>query len=295
MRRSLKPYIALTIAGLSIPWASIFARLANAPSPIIALWRTTISSIILLASTIANNDNRCTLVRALSNAKDHTLIIISGTMLALHLALWIKSLFLLPVAVSVVIVDTYPLISVIIDYKVFRIKPPLTQVAGIIIAFTSIVLLVLSTGIEGTIHLLGAILAFIASLCAAIYFSIGRHLRKIYPTTTYTGLVYGYASLVLLFYCISLRYELIRYSTTTWFYFLMFALIPMLGGHTMINYALRYVRLSSAISIVLIEPIGASILATILLSEFISALNYVLLLLAIIGIYLALRKSIVEA
>ncbi len=295
MKKPLKPYIALTIAGLSIPWASVFARLANAPSPVIAFWRTTISSIILLASTIANSDNRYTLVKALSNVKDHILITISGTMLASHLALWVKSLFLLPVAVSVVIVDTYPLISVIIDYKIFHIKPSLTQVAGIIMAFTSIVLLVLSTGIEGTIHLLGATLAFTASLCAAIYFSIGRHLRKKYPTTTYAGLVYGYASLVLLLYCISLRYELIRYSATTWFYFSMFAIIPMLGGHTMINYALKYVRLSSAISVVLIEPIGASMLAAILLSEFISTLNYVLLLIAITGIYLALRRSIVEA
>ncbi len=294
-KKSVKPYLALTIAGLSIPWASIFARLANAPSPVIALWRTVISSIILLISSITDSNGRCTLIRALNNTKDHVLIIVSGIMLALHLALWVESLFLLPVAISVIIVDTYPLISVIIDYKIFRTKPSSLQVIGITIAFTSIVLLTLSTGIEGIVHPLGLVFAFTASLCAAVYFSIGRHLRRNYPTTVYAGLVYGYASLTLLFYCISLGYKLTEYSITTWFYFLMFAIIPMLGGHTMINYALRYVKLSSAISIVLVEPIGASILAAIVLSELISPLNYLLLLFVVTGIYLALRRSIIEA
>lgn len=34
-----KPYLALIIAGISISWTAILARLTNAPSYVIALWR----------------------------------------------------------------------------------------------------------------------------------------------------------------------------------------------------------------------------------------------------------------
>lgn len=80
-----KPYLALIIAGISISWAAILARLTNAPSYVIALWRLAFSSIILL--TLVSLRRNYLLELRQMNRSEIMLTGFSGIMLAAHLAL----------------------------------------------------------------------------------------------------------------------------------------------------------------------------------------------------------------
>jgi drug/metabolite transporter (DMT)-like permease len=66
----------------------------------------------------------------------------------------------------------------------------------------------------------------------------------------------------------------------------------MIGGHTLINYLLRYVKTSVATSIALGEPVGASLLAYLLLQQQIDWLQALVMTLVLSSIALTIFQEI---
>jgi drug/metabolite transporter (DMT)-like permease len=63
------------------------------------------------------------------------------------------------------------------------------------------------------------------------------------------------------------------YPGWTWVYFLALALVPTIGGHTVFNWALKYVKAAVVSVSILGEPIGATILAYIIFHQVPTALQ----------------------
>jgi len=61
-----------------------------------------------------------------------------------------------------------------------------------------------------------------------------------------------------------------------------------LGGHSILNYLLRYTKASIITATVLGEPIGASILAVLILNEVLPFNSYIYMTITIIGIFIVL-------
>ncbi len=79
--------------------------------------------------------------------------------------------------------------------------------------------------------------------------------------------VYATAAVVLLASSLALGAPLVGYPLGEYLIFLALAVVPMIFGHTVYNWALRYVS-APIVSISLLgEPVGASILAYLLLGE----------------------------
>jgi drug/metabolite transporter (DMT)-like permease len=100
---------------------------------------------------------------------------------------------------------------------------------------------------------------------AAGYFSIGRSLRQKLDLWAYTGLVYGAAAMVLTLGVLWMpEAPLTGYPLQDWAVFFGLAAVPMMMGHTGINYALRYLPAYVANLASLGEPVGATIIAWLL-------------------------------
>ncbi len=278
------------IAVFNVSWASIFVRLANAPGVVCATWRLIFSTIITLSISVLSNKLR-ELVSL--NKKTVLLSIVSGASLAIHFATWMESLFLLTVAVSVTLVVTYPLITALIEHFILKEKIEIIQWIGITIAFIGASALSFSTINDNPVSytsntILGLVLALVGAFTAAIYFVIGRIIRQETSMITYTSITYTSASIVLLLTSILLGYNLVKYDTSTWIYFVLLAVVPMLGGHSILNYLLRYIKASIITATVLGEPIGASILAAIILGEVLPIQSYIYIAITLIGIFIVL-------
>ncbi len=284
-------YALTLIAVFNVSWASIFIRLANAPGVVCATWRLIFSTIITWSILILSNRLRDLLSL---NKKIILLAVISGVSLAVHFATWMESLFLLSVAVSVTLVVTYPLVTALIEHFILKEKIKIIQWIGITIAFIGVSTLSFSTIINddsvsyASNNVLGVVLALVGALTAAIYFVIGRIIRQKTSMITYTSITYTSASIVLLLTSISLRYNLVEYDTSTWLYFVLLAVVPMLGGHSVLNYLLKYIKASIITATVLGEPVGASILAAIILGEILPIQSYICIAITLIGIFIVL-------
>lgn len=192
--------------------------------------------------------------------------LLSGVFLGVHFLLWMESLFYIPVAISTTIVVSYPLYNVLVDAFLFREKVSVLQTIGFAGGFTGILLL-LNPGFHGAHDLYGVLLALGGSLAASAYFSIGRIVRSSEGLISYIVPAYSSATLTTLFYITIIGGSITGYSMSTYVFFMLLAFIPMIGGHTVMNYMLKYMKTSSVTAIALGEPVGASILAYVFLGQ----------------------------
>lgn len=257
----MNPYLGLALAVLSVSFSSLFIKLAHAPSLVIAFYRIFFTVLILAPYTIYKHHAEFKEL----HKKEVFLAIISGAFLALHLVTWFLSLEYTTVASSTVLVTTQPIFVVIGSYIFFQEKIPFKALFGGIIALLgSIFIGVTDFTISGN-ALWGDILALIGAIAVSGYFLFGRHLRKRLSLLPYVLIVYA-SGVVVLFVCMLFtKTSFIGYGFNDYGLFLALAIICTIFGHTVFNWALKYIKAPIVSIAILGEPIAASLwVATIL-------------------------------
>lgn len=265
-KKLLAPYIAVAIGVLSVSTSAIFVRLAEAPSSIIANYRLLIAVLLMAPLIIFKYRNEFKHI----SKRDWYFSIAAGIFLALHFILWFESLNHTSVASSTVLVTTQPIFAFIGGYLFFKEKFTSGAVISLIIAFTGS--LIISWGdfqISG-MALFGNFLALMGAIAITGYFLFGQDVRKRLSLMTYTFVVYLISSITLIVYNLILDVPFTGYSQETWFYFLALAIIPTFFGHTLFNWALKWVNASTITMGILFEPVGATVLAYFILDEIVT-------------------------
>jgi len=251
----LPPAAALALALLGISSAAPLARLAGVDGYTAAWWRLLVGSLATLAAALA-----------LGRLPPRGLLLSSlppGALLAAHLALWLESLRHMSVASSTGIVVSYPVFAAV--YEALAEGVTVETLLGAVLGFAGVA--VLSTPWSGATPL-GAALSLSAAAAAAGYFILGRRLRvKGAGVVEYTLSAYGAAWLLLTAAAPLLDARPWSPPGHSIPYLILLGLLPMLLGHTMLNYALGYLPASTVTTVALLEPYGASLLAWLLLSE----------------------------
>lgn len=300
--RHLSPLLVLFLGILVVSTASVFIRFAqqDAPSIVIAAYRLSIATLILLPGAFAwRRDEMLHLGR-----KQLALILLSGLFLAVHFAAWISSLEYTTVASSVVLVSTTPLWVAILSPLFIREKPNRWLAAGMIVALAGGVVVGLSESCDLTGSGLrcppwgvffqgsafwGDALAIIGAMAAAVYILVGRWLRPTLSLLVYITTVYGVAALVLAGVSISSGQPVTGFRPSVYLFLIALAVGPQLLGHTSFNYSLRYLSAAYVSVALLGEPIGSTILALLILRETPSPLEVIGGGVILLGIYLATR------
>jgi drug/metabolite transporter (DMT)-like permease len=284
-------YLVLALGVVSVSFAAIFIRLAEAPVLVIAAYRLILASLLITPIACARAKNE---LLGLMKA-GITLPLLSGLLLALHFVLWIASLSRTTVASSVVLVTANPVFVALASYFLFREKLSRQVFIGIAVCLAGAALVSYGDWTLGFKPLLGDMLALAGAIAVAGYFLIGRRLRQTTGVLSYAAIVYGSAALVLLFSVFVFQYPLLGYSTTTYIMLVLLALIPQTIGHLSLTWSLRFVSATLVTVAVLGEPIGATVLAFIILNEAPTLTQVLGGALILTGIFLAFRKRIPQA
>ena len=279
-RPQVPPSLAIIFGILAVSTASIFIRFAQeeVPSLVIAAWRLTVASLILIPIALSRHKTELLSL----NRKGLSLALLSGTFLALHFATWITSLEYTSVASSAVLVSTVPLWVALLSP--FTIKEPirLVVIIGLVFALFGVIIVGISdvcSVTNGSFScpnlaeftqgraFLGDMLALIGAFAGAGYILIGRNLRANMSLVSYISLVYGMAAIVLIIIMFAAGLKPFGYPPQSYVWLILLALIPQLFGHSTFNWALGYLS-AAFVSIALLgEPIGSTILAYIILQE----------------------------
>ena len=281
---------------LSVSSASILVKLTISPPSIVSFWRLFISIIILSFYYLVKNPGIFKGLRGI-DLKTHTLMIISGFSLAIHFFTWIWSLRLVKVFIGTTIVDLYPLIAALLATIFLREIISLRILVGIMIALSGVSLITFSSSESEILGfkpevLLGSLTAFIGAVAAGVYVVIGRYVRTRIPDLGLYVLPVYYSSTTTLLIIILLEgRDLFSISIDEVPWLILMAIGPMIGGHTLLNYILRFVKASVASLLIILEPVGASLLAWIFLGESIPPLGILGMLLAVTGVVIASIKN----
>lgn len=257
------PYLLLGAAVLCISFGAIFARQAEAPAATVAFWRMGLASL-LLAPFAAPSARRAwpALTRRQASA-----LLVSGLALALHFATWIASLDYTSVAASVLLVNTTPLFSVALARLWLGESIPRGVPFALALALAGAGLIAWGDWGQGPEPLKGDLLALVGALGLSIYHVAGRGLRDALPLDAYVLAVWSTSALALLAAALGGGAPLGGHAPRTWLALLALAIVPTLGGHGLVNRALRRLPAPTVGLFLLGEPLGASVLALLIFGE----------------------------
>lgn len=289
------PAAALVVAVLAVSWAGPLVRFTDAPALAVAAWRLVISTLVIAAVLAVRRSPMPQLT-----GRDWAFATAAGVFLALHFWSWIASLDLTTISSSVVLVSTQPVFVALLSGLFLGEAATRRQWLGIGIAVSGAAVIAWGDFALGPEALLGDLLALAGAVFVSIYYVIGRRLRLQMDLWWYIGIIYGIAAGVLVGAVLVMPdVPLTGYGRQDWLVFMALAAGPMMLGHTLVNYALRYLRAYIANLALLGEPVGATLIAWLLpaIAEVPGPQTLVggLLILTGIGLTLLRRRNVPDA
>ena len=258
------PNLAILVSILAVSTASILIRMSEAPPITIASYRMVLSTLILAPFYVRRGGLQG--FREMDGRRRLSLVGV-GVILAIHFASWITSLSLTSVASSVIFVHIDPIFVALVSHFILGEKVTRRTAIGVAVAFVGTTLIAMGDMDAGAGNIYGDALALVGGIMLGIYILGGRHLRQSLNLISYVTPVYATAAVVLVGASTVLGAPLVGYPSSEYVIFLAIAIVPMIFGHTVYNWALRYVSAPIVSLSLLGEPVGASFLAYLLLGE----------------------------
>ncbi len=281
----IRLYLFLPIGIVAISTASIFIKLCEAPALVIAAYRLSLASLLLLPfagyKKIWQNWTK----------DESRWLILSGIFLAFHFTFWIASLKFTSVASSVVLVSTNPLFVGIGAWLFFKEPLRTHLILGIVLSVLGSGLISFGDMALSKEALMGDGLALLGAVTASGYLLVGRKMRKGQDLLSYIFPVYSTGAIVLMMISLISKQPFFGYSSSTYLFLLLLAIVPQLIGHTTFNWALKYLPASMVAIAILGEPVGSTILAFLILGETLTLLKIIGGILILAGILIAIKKS----
>jgi len=263
------PRLAVLVGVAFTSTSAILIRLSDAPPLAIAAFRMIFSALLMTPAMLVSLRGAGSHDRAPGRPGRRELLwcLASGLFLALHFATWITSLSYTTVAAATVLVNTHPIFIVAASAIFFKERLRPLSLVFVLAAVGGSAILAIVPGRSAGGSLLGNGLALFGAAAVSGYLLIGRMLRPRLGVTQYTFLVYSSAAAILTLVCLLSGTPLGGFPAVNFLIFAGLAIFPTLLGHSVFNWALRYVPPTFISIAVLGEPVLATIFALFLFAE----------------------------
>jgi drug/metabolite transporter (DMT)-like permease len=270
--------VALVVGMVAVSTSAILARIAMgegaglataapgaAPALAIAFWRTTLGAAALAPAAWRQRRQAPRLP-----SRRRRQLLLGGAALGLHLALFQGALTLTSVASTVTLTTMSPLFVALGGWWLLGERTTKRAWQGMAVTVLGALVIGIADatgGPTGGHALLGDAMALGAAIAGSAYLLVGREVRRDTPTSVYGAMVYGVAGVVLLPVCLATGTSLTGYSGTTWLAIAGIVVGPQLLGHTVFNLLLQVLPATTVAVAILAEPVGAGLLAWLVLGE----------------------------
>ena len=253
--------LPLTISIIAISFSAIFVKWSDAPASILSMYRMWFASILMVPIVWKKRSEFKHIVK-----KDWFFLFFSGFFLALHFVLWFGSLKLTTVASSTIILALQPIVSLVGGFFLFKERTSLSALMTMGIAIIGAMMIGWGDFGLSQDAIMGDLLSFFSVIAVVGYLLIGQSIVKKISHWLYSFCVFFAASIILTIYNVSTGVSLSGYPAKEWGIFLLLATVPTVS-HVINNWLLKYVNATTISMSILGEPVGATILAVILLNE----------------------------
>ena len=282
----LLPFLALGVGVLSLGFAAIFVRWANAPGSVASFYRLAIAVGILAWPYYRRRAKSTQRVPR----RGLQLALVGGLFFAGDLAFWATGVVLSGATNPTLLLNTAPLWVGLGALLLFQERLNTAFWIGLLLAMSGALVVLGLDSLRAMSLGLGTLFGLLGGIFHAGYFLTTQRGREFLDSITYFWLAAVSSTLGLLVVSLVLGYPLTGYSLFTYLNFLALGLIPQILGHFSINYALGYLPASVVSPTLLGQPVVTAILAWVLLGERLSAFEIFGGVLVLTGVY-AVHRS----
>ncbi len=276
----LPAYLVLGIGILALSLSAMFVRWANAPGPITAFYRVSLSLVILFPVFLQRAK------REKADYSTHLVFpLLAGVFTACDLGLWTTSLEYTTASNATLLGNTSPLWVALGAWLLFHEKLTRRFWGGLILALMGAFLIM---GTDFVLHPrfgIGDVMAIATGLFYGSYFLATQRSREKYSPLTHLWLTGFSASLALLIINIILGNPFLGYSKQSWIIFISTAIVSQLIGYLSLAYALGHLPARIVSPTMILQPVLTTILAVPLLGEIPGVWQALGGVIALLGIY----------
>jgi len=258
---NLKIPVLLLVALGAVSTSSIMARfLPGVPAIAIAFWRMAIGSGLLWGYSLLKPQGAIT-------GTSRRNILLAGGLLGLHFACFFGAVKLTSIANATLFATLAPVFTVLIE-KIWYQRP-----------WDRFILFGLGLALLGALlvnggnfnvtgrNTLGIGLALLSSLWIALVFIIAEGVRQTTLTIVYSRTLYFVAGLTLSLLALTTETPLLDINARDMMWLFLLGLVPTILGHTVLSYAVKFIRPTVVAAVPLGEPILASLMALFIFRE----------------------------
>ncbi|WHY66456.1 DMT family transporter [Neobacillus sp. SuZ13] len=277
--------LPLTISIIAISFSAIFVKWSDAPASILSMYRMWLASLLMIPIVWNKRNEFKNIVK-----KDWLFLFFSGVFLALHFVLWFGSLKLTTVASSTIILALQPIVSLLGGFLLFKERTTMSALMTMGIAIIGAMMIGWGDFGVSNDAIMGDLLSFFSVISVVGYLLIGQSIVKKVSHWLYSFCVFFSAAIVLTIYNVSTGVSLTGYPAKEWGIFLLLATVPTVS-HVINNWLLNYVNATTISMSILGEPVGATVLAVILLNEHLVTWQIVGGVLVLLGVFFFLSQK----
>lgn len=283
--RPAQVYGALLAGMLCISFTAIFTKWAAAPGPISAAYRMAIAAVALTIPFLRQRR------RGASIRTGWPWAVLAGFWFALNLGFLNTALLMTSAATATLLDNTAPIWVGIGATVLFRERLRSRYWVGMSLALAGAAVVTGFSPANGFALNHGDLIAFVGAAFYAGYLLTTQRARRELNSLSFLWLAALSAAVILFSASLALHLPLAGYSTRSYAALLAVGIFSQAGGWLLISYALGYLPASTAVIVLLCQPVVTSILSIPLLGEALATQQIVGGALALTGIYLCLKRA----
>lgn len=254
-------------AVFSTSTASIFTRYSTSPSLVLAAYRKTFVTLMMIPVVLCYPSYRREFFHI--SKKTGLFCVLSGFFLAIHFWTYFLSVHNTTIAASQVLVGMEIIFVAVFMSLTGKEDYSRWSRTGILVALLGSVLVAYSKGgLQSGGMLFGNIIGIVSGLMLACYSIIGTKVRgEGLSNNVYSLLVYGSSAIILDLMVLVSPYHFTGYGSVNYLLAFLMAVFNSLLGHSIYNWSFKYVSPTLVAMIKLFLPVFASIWALLLFRE----------------------------
>jgi len=255
------------LAGTLFGTAAIFISYITGASVFsIALWRLIIAALVFaLIIELSGRAFDWTPIR-----KEAGRIAILGILLGLHFILFVSAVLDTTIINATVLVNTSPIWSMFVSSLIFKLKPSRVATLGILVSFIGVLIITYGDAAPGTwtLQLKGDLEAVLAAVVESFYLSYGRETRMRTDIVPLMLTIYVFSALTILAIGIGIGQSfMFPLQWTNIVALIGLGVLPTALAHSFYFSSLSHLKSFETATMALLEPIGATVLGIILLTQ----------------------------
>jgi drug/metabolite transporter (DMT)-like permease len=272
-------FILLGVGVLCIAWSAIFVKLSGLSGLTTAFYRMAIASVGILPIWAFRR-------KPITSSRGVFFAMLCGVFFACDIALWNTSIVLSKASISTLLANLSPVWVGLGALLFWKQKPNGYFWIGTAIAIGGVALIIGVQELFSTTFSMGNVLAITASMFYGAYMLTAQKGRIHIDTLSFTAISMATSTVILGVFCILFKTPLWGFSTNSWSALVGVGLISQLCGWLCINYALKYIRPTTASVTLLSQSVFTALFSIPVLGEMLTWYEVCGAVVVLSGIYL---------